>query len=57
MSEAMNEVYRQGYEEFPLEMVDLLFPKTKTKSVDDRSKEAVRRIFAAVDAARKEQQA
>ena len=54
MSEAMNDVYRSGQSEFPQEVTDLLFPIARPKSVEERSRQAVERIFEAVDKARQQ---
>lgn len=49
MSEAMNEVYRSG--DLPSALAEFLHAEAKPKSVSERSREALRRIFEAVDAA------
>lgn len=52
MSDAVNEVYRDRRAEKVSEMLNLLLPSSKPKSIEERSREAVERIFRAVDDAR-----
>lgn len=54
MSVAMKEAYRDGQSKFSQGMIELLFPSHPVQSIEERSRDAVKRIFEAVDEARAE---
>ena len=50
MSEALMEAYRENSGRLPQDMLELLRPRRALKSVEERGEEAVKRIYARIDA-------